>query len=145
MHKSTKQKNYPSSWRPKTRTMLEEGITRVWPPVDPRAGHGQLEAAHPYPCSWNVHFCPPFLQWELFQRRSPEGARCSWDRLDDTCDWTSLRPLHKLLRFWWASVEIYLSCGYPRPELPTFLCLLKLLRTHLERSGSFSGLSLPSV
>lgn len=37
-----------------------------------------------------------------------------WDHLDCICDWTPLRPLYKLLRFWRAGVEIYSSCSHPR-------------------------------
>lgn len=41
-------------------------------------------------------FCPPFPQCELFQGHSLETVRCCWDHVDGICDWTKLRPLHKL-------------------------------------------------
>ena len=53
------------------RGVKDEVIKRTWPPADPRAGPGQLEAPHPHP--WNVHSAH-FPECELFQGHSFERA-----------------------------------------------------------------------
>ena len=59
-------------------------------------------------------FCSLFAQLEPFQGCSLERVICSLDHLNSICDRTPLRPLYKLLRFWQAGVEIFLSCSHPR-------------------------------
>lgn len=49
-----------------------------------------IGSSPPTPLSWNILFCPLF---------PPSGG---------ICDPTKLRPLYKLLRFWWGGAEI--SC-----------------------------------
>ena len=59
-----------------------------------------------------VIYVPPsaLVAWAI-SRTHPWESQVCWDHLDWICDWTLLRPLYKLLRFWRAGVEIESSCG----------------------------------
>ena len=59
------------------------------------------------PLSLESVFHPLFPYMVQFQRRNLQRVMCCWDHLDWVCDWNQLRLLHKLLRFWWVSAEIY--------------------------------------
>ena len=82
----------------------------MWPPVDPPAGREQLESPHPLTCTWNVCSAHNSHCRSLFQGHSLERARCCWDNVNCTCDWTQLQPLYKLLWCCCVGTEIYLSC-----------------------------------
>ena len=64
----------------------------------------------PLPLPLHCTFCPPDPHMEL----------CPWETCWDLLlrpsgwmyDWTQLRSLCKPLRFWWAGIEIYMSCGH---------------------------------
>ena len=73
--------------------LLEEVTERTWLSADWWAEPRQPEAHHCLPC------------WSHFKCRSEIVIFC-WDHLDGICNWTQLKPLHKILRFWWVDVEI---------------------------------------
>lgn len=50
-----------------------------------------------------------------------------------------------MLRIWWASVEIYIFCSYPRQALYVILLLIKTDTYYLEWSVSFFTLPLLSM
>lgn len=98
----------------------------------------------PAPPILECMFCPQFPQWELFQGCSLKRVRCRHNHMDGIGDWTQLRSLYELLRFWWAgaSVDIY-SFVVPRTSLVyEFSRLLKLPPTNLEWPASFFSFSL---
>lgn len=52
------------------------------------------------------------IPWlELFQGLNLERVKCCWDHLGCIRDWTSPRPLYKLLRSWCVGMKIYSSCS----------------------------------
>ena len=56
-----------------------------------------------------------------------------WDHTDSTCAWTPLRSFYKLLRFYWASVEVHSFLAESRTSLGgKSPCLLPLPTTSLE-------------
>ena len=64
---------------------------------------GWHESCTPSPTSPVLGMYLPLAvpQWSRFQGHSLERVRC-WNHLDSICDWTQLRPLYKLVRFWQA-------------------------------------------
>lgn len=97
---------------------------------------------HPPLCPWNVgSTCFPLP--ELPEGHSLEIMIWCWDHLDCTCDWTQLRPLHKLLGSWWASANIY--CLAAAQEKPCMQVSLLIKPANLEWPPSFISLSLPST
>lgn len=56
--------------------MLQEAIERTWPPVDPQARPGELEAPPLLSWPWNVPSAHPFHSGNGFQGRSLETAVC---------------------------------------------------------------------
>lgn len=103
-------------------------VTTGWPENQTQASGD----SSPLPLSLECAFYPPFPWLELFLGCRLERERCRWDHLDSTCDWASLRPLCKLLRFWRSGVEIYLSCGVHTNFLCKFPCLLHLPPANLD-------------
>ena len=65
----------------------------------------------------------PSLSRKLHQGCNHEILMWWRDYQDWVHDWTQLRPLFKLLRYWWAGAEICLSCGCPSKH-HKFSCLL---------------------
>lgn len=92
--------------------LLEELLRRKWLAVGPWAGPRQSEALYTVSCPWNfiLHAVPT----AEVQRRSLEKIQCCRDHPDWICDWTQLRPLFKLFRFWLVDAEINSFCGHPR-------------------------------
>ena len=86
-----------------------EDVTISWPISWTQA----VRSSSPLPLSLKCVFCTLFPQW-----KPPPGGldrtMCYWDYLGGIRDWTPLRPLCKLLRFWQAGVEICLSFKCPR-------------------------------
>lgn len=62
-------------------------------------------------------FSLPSPSQKLPQGSNHETLMWWWDYQDWVRDWTQLRPLYKLLTYWWAGAEICLSCGCPRQAL----------------------------
>ena len=125
-------------------SLLEEVIKWMWLRVDLRAGPGQWEAPHSFPCPRNAcsaHYSPTM---SCFQGCSLERAMCCWDHPDWICEWTQLRPLQKHSRFWWVDAEICSSCGRPR-QASYESSLAYLPSTNLEWSAFVFGLFLPSM
>lgn len=123
---------------------LLEVIDGMRPLSNPWTGTGQSEALHPPPLSLEYMLCLCVPQWELFQGCSLKRVRCRHNHMDGIGDWTQLRSLYELLRFWWAgaSVDIY-SFVVPRTSLVyEFSRLLKLPPTNLEWPASFFSFSL---
>lgn len=89
---------------------LEEVIKRSWPPIDLWVGPGNERFLLPPP-SLECTLHPPFHNWNHFEGLA--RAMCCWAPLDGIAVWSPLRSLHKLLRFWLAGVETYLSCSCP--------------------------------
>lgn len=114
-----------------------ENVTSDWPMSWTWAVRGSAPPLLPSP---EHTFCPPFLQREQFQGHSLERVSCCWDHLDSVRDWTQLRPLYNLLRFWRVGAEIYLSCGHSR--WASYVSSLAYYMCHLP---IWSRLPLPSV
>lgn len=91
-----------------------------------------------------MYVLPTATKWGPFQGQSLERAVCCWNHLDSIHDWTLLKPLHKLLRFWgWMQKSSHLVA--PKPSLMCqFPCLLHPPPTYLEWLPLF-GLSLSSM
>lgn len=94
--------------------LLEEDIERMWPPVDLWAERRQLDTPYPSPVL-EMRFLPIISMLAANSRTQP-WDRC-WDHLNGKHDWIQVRPLDKLLRFWWAGVAIYLFCCLSRQVL----------------------------
>lgn len=90
----------------------------------------------------SLHKCSNYVF--LLQGHSLEIVMCYWYHLDIICNWTQLKYLSKLLRFWgWGKdllvlgmLKTNLACEFP--------CLL-LRAISLEWSASFFILSLSSM
>ena len=124
--------------------LLEEVFEKTWPPATLAIYQRLLTPPLPLKCT----FCPLFPLWEPFLRMQTWGSMCLGDHLDWIHDWTLLRPLYKLLRFWrQVPRATHLeNNAQDKPRLVcTFPCLLTLPPTSLECSASFLGLSLPFV
>ena len=78
------------------------GITAVWSVSWTQA----IRRSSLPPLSSECTFCPLFPQWGCSEGLSLERALCGWDHLDGAHDWTQLRPLYKILRFWWVGANI---------------------------------------
>lgn len=60
-----------------------------------------------------VCILPTILTLGVVSRTKPWERKVLLRPLDRGCDWTLVRPLHKLLRFCQADAEINSSCGHP--------------------------------
>ena len=76
-----------------------------------------------------MYVLPTFPQWEPFSRMWPWEKMCE-NHLGGLHDWTLLRPVYKLLRFWRVGVEIYSPSK--KSHICKFPCLLTLPPTSLE-------------
>lgn len=107
-----------------------------YPLVWPESWTGALEGSSPLALFLQCAFAclPCSLLPEASQGHSLEWIMWWWwDYLDCVPDWTQLRLLYRFLRFWQASVEIYLSCGHKRQDSKVkFPCFLNLPPTNLE-------------
>ena len=83
---------------------------------------------------------PPFSQWEPVSRLQPSENKVFWGQFDRVHYWTQLRALYKLLRFWWAWAEIYLSFSLQDKTLMEIPCMLNLPPTNLDWP-SYTGAS----
>ena len=131
MHSLKSTRNlFLSYWR-----RSSKDITTGWPTSWTQA----IKGSSPPPPSLECTFCPPFPQWKPFQGHNLKRVMCCWDHLDNMWDWTQLRFLYKLVRFWQTGVEIYSSCGYLRQAsyVRKFSCFFKRPLTNLEWSASF--------
>ena len=70
---------------------------------------GQAFGGSSPPQALGCTLCPPFPPRELFSGGSLERVGCCWDPLESVRDQTPVKPLHKLVRFWWADAKICLS------------------------------------
>lgn len=118
---------------------MREVIERTWPPGGPPADCRQSESPQPFLFLRIYIFSTiPTLGEEPVQWCKLERARWCWDDLDWRCGWTQLKPLYKLLRFWWVDVKNYSSNRYPRKNLKCKL--LNLSPINLECSVSLPSL-----
>lgn len=93
--------------------------TRAVGPVE--RGHGEDVTGSLALANWGSRIilclraltCPPFPQWAVPRMKLERTGCCCWDHLDRICDWTQLKPLHKLLRFWWAELKDLLILRMP--------------------------------
>lgn len=77
------------------------------------------------PCPWNIESAHHSHSWDYFKDLAlKEQVICYWNHLDWIPDWSSIRPLYKLLRFWQVGAEIYLSSWPPKRSL---ICKVLLL------------------
>lgn len=81
------------------------------------------------PCPWNLPSASGSHCGSQLQGRRLKRAMCCWDHLDGVQDWTVLRPLFRLLRFWrvgaiYSSQASYKSSlVYYTYHLPSWSCL----------------------
>ena len=103
-------------------SVLEGVIERTRPPADLGAQPGDpRRLTSPRP--WNLHSAHLLQSRSHFQGRSLEQAMC-YTRADGISDWTPLRLLDKLLRFWpwmWRPALLSvprtsLGCKFPASE-----------------------------
>lgn len=113
-------------------SLLEEVIERMWPQVDPKI--------RPWAVRSSSHLSPVVEMYSAHHSHTRscfsdaalrERVRNCWDCLDWVYDRIQLNLLCKLLRFWQASAEIYLSCCCPRQpsdvnSLPYQICHLPI-------------------
>lgn len=120
--------------------LLEEVTERPWPPVDPWAWPGQLEAPHPPPQSLECTFCPPFPQWEPFLRTQAWESNALL-RTPGWCKWLKASmQSSKLLAGGCRDLLVLLPKTSLICKLPG---LSTLPPTNLEWPASFFGLALP--
>ena len=66
------------------------------------------------PLSWECKFCPWFPQQELYSGSQYWDSNVLLNHMYWIYDWTSLRVLRKLSRFWELAVDIYSFPGHLR-------------------------------
>lgn len=126
--------------------LLDKAIERRRTPVWPLISTWAIEVPRLFPCPGNVRFACSFHGGSCLQEHRLERAICCWDDLNSMCDWTQLRLLHILLRFWLGRCEDPLIVQQHRTSLICkFPCLINLLLTNLDWAASFLILSLPPL
>ena len=122
--------------------LLEEVTVRMWPLVDLWAEPGWSEAPPHLPIL-GMNILPTLSQCS--KNCHLDKVRYCWGHLNGIHDWTQIRPLGKISRFW-QGIEIYLPFSRPKTSLSCkFLCLWQLPAANLEWSASFFSLSLSST
>lgn len=81
-----------------------ENMTTVWPVSWTGAIRG-FSPASPMLGMYPLLMVPTV--GVIFKDAVFERTMCCWHYLDGICAWTPLRPLYKLLIFWWMGVVIY--------------------------------------
>lgn len=110
---------------------------------DPQAGHGQWEALHSPSDLW-IHIC--LLSTRSYPRHNLKIEMCYCDYLDWVPDWTQLRPVYELGRFWWMGAKNLLVLRQPNTSLVNkFPCLLNLSPANPECPAFIFSLSLPCL
>lgn len=112
--------------------------------TDLPAGPWHWRLPDPLSCSWNLYLLA-FLLPEAAPRIQPWNRNMVLKLSGWVRNWTLLRSLYKLSRFWQVGTEINSSYSCSRQASCKFLCLLNLPPTNLGWPASFFGLSLPSV
>ena len=108
---SKETKNNVPSWASSLAEVLNEVIDSMWPPHGP-GGNQRLDLG-------NQRLFTPH----------PPSVECMpqtfWDHWDPVHDWTQLRPLYKLLRFWWVGVgDTHFATTQDKPLKEGLSCLV---------------------
>lgn len=86
------------------------GSSRGWPSAGPWAGPRQTETPQPFPIL-GMYILPTIPTLRAVSKVRPWDNTVLLRPSGQYTVWTTSRPLYKLLRFWWAGVEICLACS----------------------------------